>query len=78
MTIPQPTTDELRLELYQTLLDLCGDIYLLDCLLFPAETENRPGLWEPQMVRAEVCRRLTEYVQQHAKEAAVIAAGLML
>ena len=75
MTIPKPTPEELRLELYQTLLDLCGDIYLLDCLLFPEEAKNRPGLWEPQMVRAAVCRRLADYIDQHAKEAAVAAAG---
>lgn len=44
--------------------------------LFPWETENRPGLWELQMVRAAVCRRLADYMEQHAKEAAVAAAGL--
>lgn len=76
MTIPKPTPEEMRLELYQTLLDLCGDVLLLDCLLFPEETENRPGLWEPQAVRAEVCRRLADYIEQHAKDVAVSATGL--
>lgn len=76
MTIPKPTPEEMREDLYQTLLELCGDVLLLDCLLFPEETENRPGLWEPQEVRAEVCGRLAEYVQQHARDTAVIAKGL--
>lgn len=78
MTLPDRTPEELREELYQTLLDLCGDVLLLDCLLFPEETENRPGLWEPQAVRAETCRRLASYIQQHTKDTAVILAGLML
>lgn len=76
MTIPKPTPEEMREELHDALLDLCGDVLLLDCLLFPEETENRPGLWEPQTVRAVACRRLADYIEQHAKDAAVIAAGL--
>lgn len=76
MTIPKPTPEEMREDLHQTLLELCGDVLLLDCLLFPEETENRPGLWEPQAVRAEVCGRLAEYVQQHAKDTAALVVGL--
>ena len=76
MTIPKPTPAEMREDLYNTLLDLCGDVLLLDCLLFPEETANRPGLWEPQAVRAEACRCLASYIQQHAKDTAVVAAGL--
>lgn len=78
MTIPKPTPEEMREELHDALLDLCGDVLLLDCLLFPEETENRPGLWEPQTVRAEACRRLASYIQQHAKDTAVIARGLSI
>lgn len=44
MTLPNPTPEEQREELHHTLLDLCGDVLLLDCLLFPERTENRPGL----------------------------------
>lgn len=45
-------------------------------VLLPGETQNRPGLWEPQAVRAVACRRLADYIEQHAKDAAVVAAGL--
>lgn len=78
MTIPKPTPEEQREELLHTLLDLCGDVLLLDCLLFPEETKNRPGLWEPQAVRAETCRRLASYIQQHTKDMAVVAESLKL
>lgn len=78
MTIPKPTPEEMREELHDALLDLCGDVLLLDCLLFPEETENRPGLWEPQAVRAVACRRLADYIEQHAKDTAVIARGLSI
>lgn len=78
MTLPERTPEELREELHDTLLDLCGDVLLLDCLLFPEETENRPGLWEPQAVRAEACRCLASYIQQHTKDMAVIARGLSI
>ena len=78
MTIPKPTPEEMREELHDALLDLCGDVLLLDCLLFPEKAENRPGLWEPQTVRAVACRRLADYIDQHAKDTAVIARGLSI
>lgn len=67
------TQEELREELYQTLLDLCGDVLLLDCLLFPEETENRPDLWASQSVRAAACRRLADYIEQHTRDIAVVS-----
>lgn len=76
MRLQKPTPEELREELHDTLLDLCGDVYLLDCLLFPGDAEKRPDLWEPQAVRAAVCRRLTDYIEQHTKDVKSITLGL--
>ncbi len=76
MKLPTHTPEELRQELDDTLLDLCGDVLLLECLFFPAESKSRPNLWKCQRVRAALARRLADYVELHAKDTMSVAVAL--
>lgn len=77
MKLPTSTPEELREELHQTLLDLCGDVLLLECLFFPGEHKSRPTLWKCQKVRAALARRLVDYAEQHGKEVVSVAGALV-
>ncbi len=77
MTLPPPTTQELREELHHNLIDLFADMLLLDCLLFAQRDEESLEHRCPRPVRLRTARTLGDYIEQHAGDAANIARWLL-
>lgn len=68
LKIKSPTTEELQQELDINLIDLLGDVFLLECVCYCSQMDMRVSPCFTDEVTREAVNRLHSYIKQHTDE----------
>lgn len=73
----KPTLEEIRVELHWRLIDLVGDVVLMDHFLFAQEAGDSLAAQYPDFVTEQLRQKLLDLIQNGAEEVAILADFLL-
>ncbi len=73
----KPTLEEIRMDLHWHLIDLVGDVMLMDRFLFAQEDGESLTAQYPGFITEQLRRKLMDLIQNGAEEVAILADFLL-